>query len=381
MKRYAALLCCGVLLFWWLLPGSPAAVSAAEEPEIPAAAYALLEAETDTVLLESHGSDRLPCGAMAKLMTALLAAEQLEQGAWTMDTVLTATDAVTGTKGAVIWLTAGEEMTVGDLLKGLIVGNANDAAVVLAAAAAGDTKQFVMDMNARAFDLGMRDTWFTSPQGNTDTSYTTAADLGRLCCALAKKTALQPYFRTWRDFLRGEATELVNENTFSRTDETSIGFKACHSEAEGWSIAAGARRNGMQCVAVVLGCGDTDSRFTLAKQLLRKGFAGWKVVQPQLSGEFLYPVQVRGGVERAVLAESGPLKGLVVPRSCTELETVMVLPRFVQAPVRKGQKLGHAAFYQGNTLLYETDVAAADAVPVRDFWDALYQITVKMLKM
>ena len=202
MKRYAALLCCGVLLFWWLLPGSPAAVSAAEEPEIPAAAYALLEAETGTVLLESHGSDRLPCGAMAKLMTALLAAEQLEQGAWTTDTVLTATDAVTGTKGAVIWLTAGEEMTVGDLLKGLIVGNANDAAVVLAAAAAGDTKQFVMDMNARAFDLGMRDTWFTSPQGNTDTSYTTAADLGRLCCALAKKTALQPYFRTWRDFLR-----------------------------------------------------------------------------------------------------------------------------------------------------------------------------------
>ena len=381
MKRYAALLCCGVLLFWWLLSGSPAAVSAAEEPEIPAAAYALLEAETGTVLRESHGSDRLPCGAMAKLMTALLAAEQLEQGAWTTDTVLTATDAVTGTKGAVIWLTAGEEMTVGDLLKGLIVGNANDAAVVLAAAAAGDTKQFVMDMNARAFDLGMRDTWFTSPQGDTDTSYTTAADLGRLCCALAKKTALQPYFRTWRDFLRGEATELVNENTFSRTDETSIGFKACHSEAEGWSIAAGARRNGMQCVAVVLGCGDTDSRFTLAKQLLRKGFAGWKVVQPQLSGEFLYPVQVRGGVERAVLAESGPLKGLVVPRSCTELETVMVLPRFVQAPVRKGQKLGHAAFYQGNTLLYETDVAAADAVPVRDFWDALYQITVKMLKM
>ena len=104
-------------------------------------------------------------------------------------------------------------------------------------------------------------------------------------------------------------------------------------------------------------------------------------MQPQLSGEFLYPVQVRGGVERAVLAESGPLKELVVPRSCTELETVMVLPRFVQAPVRKGQKLGHAAFYQGDTLLYETEVAAADAVPVRDFWDALYQITVKMLKM
>lgn len=379
MKRWLAAICAAVLLgTLWRVP----AVCAAEEPEIPAAAYALMEAETGTLLLESHSGDRLPCGAMAKLMTAYLAAEQLEQENWTADTVLTATDAVTGTKGAVIWLTAGEEMTVGDLLKGLIVGNANDAAIVLAAAVSGDTETFVMDMNACAFDLGMRDTWFTSPCGSSDDgAYTTAADLARLCCALAKQECLREYFRTWRDFLRGDATELVNENTFARTDETSIGFKACHSEKEGFSIAAGAERSQMQCVAVVLGCGDTDSRFALAKQLLRKGFSGWKVVQPGFSGEFLYPVQVRGGVERAVLAEPGKLKGLAIPRSCGELETVMVLPRYVQAPVRKGQNLGQAAFYQGDTLLYETDVAAAAAVDVRNYWDTLREITVKMLKL
>ena len=379
MKRWLAAIGAAVLLgMLWRVP----AVCAAEEPEIPAAAYALMEAETGTLLLESHSGDRLPCGAMAKLMTAYLAAEQLEQENWTADTVLTATDAVTGTKGAVIWLTAGEEMTVGDLLKGLIVGNANDAAIVLAAAVSGDTETFVMDMNACAFDLGMRDTWFTSPWGSPDDgAYTTAADLARLCCALAKQECLREYFRIWRDFLRGDATELVNENTFARTDETSIGFKACHSEKEGFSIAAGAERSQMQCVAVVLGCGDTDSRFTLAKQLLRKGFSGWKVVQPGFSGEFLYPVQVRGGVERAVLAEPGKLKGLAIPRSCGELETVMVLPRYVQAPVRKGQKLGQAAFYQGDTLLYETDVAAAAAVDVRNYWDTLREITVKMLKL
>lgn len=379
MKRWLAAICAAVLFgMLWRVP----AVCAAEEPEIPAAAYALMETETGTLLLESHSGDRLACGAMAKLMTAYLAAEQVEQGNWTADTVLTATDAVTGTKGAVIWLTAGEEMTVGDLLKGLIVGNANDAAVVLAVAAGGDAETFVMDMNARAFDLGMRDTRFASPQGSPDDgAYTTAADLARLCCALAKQDCLREYFRTWRDFLRGDATELVNENTFARTDETSIGFKACHSESEGWSIAAGAERNGMQCVAVALGCGDTDSRFALAKQLLRKGFAGWKVVQPGFSGEFLYPVQIRGGVERAVLAEPGRLKALVIPRSCGELETVMVLPGYLRAPVRKGQKLGSAAFYQGDTLLYETDVVAADAVRERNFCDALEQITVKMLKL
>ena len=85
--------------------------------------------------------------------------------------------------------------------------------------------------------------------------------------------------------------------------------------------------------------------------------------------------------ERAVLAEPGRLKALVIPRSCGELETVMVLPGYLRAPVRKGQKLGSAAFYQGDTLLYETDVVAADAVRKRNFWDALEQITVKMLKL
>lgn len=287
MKRWLAAICAAVLFgMLWRVP----AVCAAEEPEIPAAAYALMETETGTLLLESHSGDRLVCGAMAKLMTAYLAAEQVEQGNWTADTVLTATDAVTGTKGAVIWLTAGEEMTVGDLLKGLIVGNANDAAVVLAVAASGDAETFVMDMNARAFDLGMRDTRFTSPQGSPDDrAYTTAADLARLCCALAKQECLREYFRTWRDFLRGDATELVNENTFARTDETSIGFKACHSESEGWSIAAGQSGTGCSAWRWRWGAATRTAALPWRNSCCGKGSPGGRWYSPDFPGNFSIP--------------------------------------------------------------------------------------------
>lgn len=375
MAAILAVLCSFVLL-------GRNGVLAAEEPEIAAAAYVLMEAETGTVLLESGADTQLSCGMMAKLMTALLTAEQLESGRWTLETELTANDAVSGIQGAVIWLVPGETMTVGDLLKGLIIGNANDAAVALAVGISGDTDSFVMDMNARAFDLGMHNTRFNSPQGNHEEGqYTTARDLALLCAALSRYDVLTPYFQTWRDFLRGEATELVNENVLTRTDDTSIGFKACHTETDGWSIAAGAERQHMKCIAVVLGCQTDDDRFALAKLLLRRGFAGWKVVQPGFSAEFLYPVKVRGGVDRAVLVEPGELQGLVVPRSCSELETVLVLPRYVEAPVRRGQKLGDAAFYQGDTLLFETTVVAAESVRARNFWDALQKITVKMLKL
>lgn len=379
MRRiFAAILAilCGVLLL------HRTAVSAAEESEIPSAAYVLMEVETGTVLLESNADTKLSCGTMAKLMTVLLAAEQLESGRWTLETELTANDAVSGVKGAVIWLVPGETMTVEDLLKGLIIGNANDAAIALAVGISGDIESFVMDMNARAFDLEMRDTRFTCPQGSDDEGqYTTARDLALLCRALSEYDLLTPYFQTWRDFLRGEATELVNENWLARTDDTSIGFKACHTETDGWSIAAGAKRQNMKCISIVMGCQTDDDRFVLAKSLLKRGFAGWQVVQPGFSSEFLYPLKVRGGVEQAVLLEPGELKGLVVPKSCSELETVFVLPQYIEAPVKKGQHLGSAAFYNGDTLLYETAVVASDAVRERNIWDALEKIFVKMLKI
>ena len=91
-------------------------------------------------------------------MTALLTAEQLTSGSWTLETELTAGEEVSGISGAVIWLVPGEKMTVSDLLKGLIIGNAGDAAAMLAVGISGDVASFVMEMNARAFDLGMRST-------------------------------------------------------------------------------------------------------------------------------------------------------------------------------------------------------------------------------
>lgn len=377
MKRCLAwILAAACLLGRWC---SPNLTAYAAEEEVTAAAYVLMELETGTVLLSSHADATLSCGTMAKLMTALLTADQLRSGRWTLETELTADDAVSGVTGAVIWLVPGETMTVGDLLKGLIVGNANDAVIVLVTGVSGDIASFVMDMNARAFEFGMRSTRFCSPQGDQGAEqYITAYDLGLLCRELFRCIELTPYFQTWRDFLRGEDTELVNENTLTRTDDTNIGWKACHTKADGWSIVAGATRGGMSCAAIVLGCQTDADRYDLAKSLLRRGFTVWKVIQPGFSVEFLYPMTVRGGVDAAVLLEHGELHGLVVTKAYAELETVLVLPNYIEAPVRAHQVIGTAAFYQGDTLLYETTIVASQAIAKRNFWDVLKKISVKM---
>ena len=119
-----------------LLVRLPVQAANLAEP-IQAQAYVLMEQESGTVLAEEQADVPLPMGMMAKLMTVLLAAEQLESGAWTLETVLTASDVVNTCEGATVWLTAGETMTVSDLLKAVIIGNANDAAAVLAEGVSG----------------------------------------------------------------------------------------------------------------------------------------------------------------------------------------------------------------------------------------------------
>ena len=347
-----------------------------------AAAYILMECSTGRVLKENNSREKLPLGTMAKLMTALLAGEMLESGQWQKDTPLTASDCVSGKKGAVIWLLPGDVMTVGDLLKGLIIGNANDAAAVLAEKISGSCEDFVMDMNARAFDIGMLDTRFANPEGYDDeNAYSTAYDLGLLCCALSKLPCLSEYFTTWRDFLRDGATELVNENIFARTYEGMTGFKASHSDMTGWCIAAGAEKNGMECAAVVLGADDEDSRFAAARQLLKEGFSGYLLTLPGFSSEFMKPVTVRGGVCGSVDIEARDLSGLVVPKSDTSLKTVLVLPHYVSAPVEKGRKIGSIAFYNGDTLLLETDLISKEDVKAVSLKTSVEKILVKLCKL
>jgi D-alanyl-D-alanine carboxypeptidase (penicillin-binding protein 5/6) len=336
------------------------------------AAYLLMEAGTGSVLAESNADTRLPIGSLAKLMTAYLTALAIENGDLMEETLLTAGSSVTGTQGAVIWLEQGDTISVSELLLGLLVGNANDAAIVLAEAVSGDIASFVNDMNAAAFDLGMRDTRFTSPQGSDDPeAYSTARDLGILASAVLEKESLQVPLTTWRIFIREESVELVNENTLTRTLEGCRGLKAAHSETAGQCLIAAAEQDGMVCVAVVLGCEDEDERFTEAKKLLNTGFQSFTVTVPGFSEEFLMPLRVKGGTESAVLLELSGLPALAVPVGAEDLQTVLVLPSYREAPLKKGEKVGAVCFYNGKTLLCETDLLAAQDVPEITFGYAI----------
>ena len=336
----------------------------AEDTANTAKAYVLMEPTTQTVLDSENADLRLNVGYLSKLMTILLIAEDIETEKYTMSTELTASSTVTGTKGAVVWLEAGDKMTVEELLKSVIIGNANDAVTVLAEKSEQTIENFVKRMNTEAFDLGLRNTAFYSPYGYYDErEYTTAHDMVVICAELAKYEFLRPYFKTWRDFVKSGQTELVSENRLANSYERHIGFKAAHSDETGYNIAEGGMDESGDCyIAVVLGADNEDDMYKQAKSLLKSGFNDYKVTATMFPDEMLMPMKIRGGCDTAVEIALRQQSRLVVPKSVGELSTKVVLPEYLTAPVKKGQVIGTAAFYSDKNLVCEIDIIVKNDV-------------------
>jgi len=346
---------------------SPATIPAKASESQPF--YAIMEAETRTVVDEFHGNETVNCGYLSKLMTLLLIAEDIETGKFCLTDTLTASPTVTGTKGAVVWLQSGDKMTVDELLKSVIVGNANDAVTVLAEESRRSIENFTAEMNRTAFDLGLRNTVFMSPYGYYDENeHTTANDIAMVCAELLRYNFIMPYFSMWREFVKNGETELVNENRLSRTWDRHVGFKAANSERSGYCIAeAGKSDNGGIYIAVVLGADSEDTSFGLAKKLINRGFSDFKVTVPGFMDELLRPLRVKNGRDSAVELECVGISSVVIPKGASEMRNVIVIPEYVSAPVRKGQSVGTVAFYNGDTLVYEANIVTKSGTEESDF--------------
>ncbi|MDD6346341.1 MAG: serine hydrolase [Oscillospiraceae bacterium] len=344
--------------------------------------YVLMETSTRTVISENNPDRQVNAGYMSKLMSLLVIAESIETGKFRLDDELTASGTVTGTKGSVIWLQQGDKLTADELLKSVIIGNANDALTVLAEKSCRSIDEFVSQMNSRAFDLGLRNSAFTNPYGYySEKDYTTAHDIAVISAELSEYDFLTPYFQTWRDFVKNGQTELVSENTLSRTFEGHIGFKACHSEKSGYCISEGAVREDCSYIAVILGASDEDTSFSKAKNLINKGFREFKVTVPAFLDELLIPMKVKSGQENAVEIMLKSQNSVVVPKASSEITNRIVIPDYITAPIKKGQKIGTMAFYNGDTLVFETDIITKNEVKKSSLLFTVKKSLLNLLKL
>lgn len=377
-KNFFARILCAFLAIIMLT----AACSVSAEEKQHMVCKVLIEAKSGVVISGRNEDTQVPVGTMSKLMTVLLAAERVAGGTLSLDGKLKTSEYANSMQGAQVWLMSGEEITVRELFKSVIIGNANDAAVVLSESIVKPEEKFADVMNSRAKELGMENTVFTNCNGYYDDGQqlSTAHDLALLCAELAKHDFLREYFTCWRDFVRNGQTELVNSNEAVKSYKGIIGFKTGYTEASGHCTAMGAERNGVTYISVVLGCDDRDTSLSAAKELLTMGFSGYTVFTPERPKDIPAEIAVRGGLVKAVPVECKSIRSVVLPNGTSgSVSSKVIIADYVYAPVYAGQKVGEVQFFRNDKMMFAVDICTTENAEKMDIQKALCIILKKLL--
>lgn len=353
----------------------------AEAVEIPAPSAILMDAATGTVLFEKNANERLAPASVTKVMTLLLVMEALDSGRIGWDDTVTASETAAGKGGSQVYLEVGEQMSMDEMLKSVVVSSANDCATALAEHVAGSESAFVAMMNERAAQLGLTDTHFVNCTGlddepNAVEHRTTAHDLAVMSRELLKHSEIKKYTTIWMDTVRNGQFGLSNTNKLVRFYEGTTGLKTGYTSAAGHCLAASAERDGIELIAVVMHCASSTDRFQSAKALLDYGFANYALVSAQ-PPEPLSDVAVLLGAQSVltpVLQDTAPI--LIEKGEQARITKTVTLAEEVTAPVAAGQQLGTLTIAADTRTLAEIPIIAPETIEKLTLWE----MTVRLLR-
>jgi D-alanyl-D-alanine carboxypeptidase (penicillin-binding protein 5/6) len=351
-----------VALLAFLAPsGVPSADAQTPEPQIAAASWYLV-GEDGSVLAGGEASRPRAMASITKVMTAVVALEHAQ-----LTDVVRIHPSAAGIGESTVFLRAGEELTVADLIRATLVPSANDAAQALALHVGdGSADRFVGLMNAKAEVLGLSDTNFENAHGLDQSGHVSSA---RDATALVRYALGVPFIR---DALSRSTVSLPGGRTFPTTDDLLVtwaplvGGKTGHTRDAGWSQAAAAARGGVTVYGTVLGSDTRGTRNDALRELLEYGLDQYR------------RVQVIDASRAYVTAETGygrPDVDLVAVRSIVRtlrngksLVERVVTPTTLALPVAKGQIVGRVEVYDGNRLVASSNLVTAAAVEDAGFF-------------
>ncbi len=331
-------------------------VSSADQPSTSAQAAALYEPSRGIFLYEKNADKRLPMASTTKIMTALVALESCDLGM-----PVRISDKSVGIEGSSLYLKEGEILTMSDLLYGLLLRSANDAASAIAIAVAGSEEAFVERMNQKAEQIGLTDTHFDNPHGlDGDTHYTTAAELSLIAAHAMRLPAFCTMVKTVKYRIgSGESARLVvNHNKLLRLYEGSVGVKTGFTKKSGRCLVSAAERDGVTLIAVTIHApNDWDDH----ANMLDFGFDTVECRREAEVGSYTFSIPVIDGKSETVRVENTEPFSLITKKTDAPIRCDIRLTRYTAAPVKKGDILG--------TLLFSQDGELVGSLPLRAMED------------
>lgn len=350
----------------------------AEEGDLAITSFSAYLADEDGREIYSVNADeRHQIASMVKIMTADLVFESIESGELSVDEKVTVSAEAAGMGGSQMFLDAGAEYTVSDLLKGVIVASANDASYALAERISGSATAFVADMNEKAASLGLRNTLFANCTGLPSDSeqYSSARDVNIMTRELMKHDLYFDYAGIWtEDYVHpsGRITTLTNTNKLIRQYSGCKGGKTGFTEDAGFCLSACAERGGIEVIATVIGAADGKTRFAECSRLFNHAFANLtRQVVLEKGEEADATAEVKGGKIKSVVPVASKQAAITVMRG--EKASVEYQISEVKAPLKAGDVVGKIILSNGGKR-EEFDLVSPVDIQKATLWDRIKDI-------
>jgi len=345
-------------------------------PQIAGSSYVLMDPKSGRIIMEENSHERLPSASLTKMMTAYIVERELDEGRIAMSDMVPISVNAWKTEGSRTFVREGTQVSVEDLLRGVIIQSGNDASVALAEFVAGSEGAFVDIMNQQAQLLGMKDTNFVNATGlPSPEHFSTAYDLAMLARAIINDYPENYPLYAEKHFTYNNIRQ-PNRNSLLWRDDSVDGLKTGHTEEAGYCLVASAKRNDTRFIAVVMGTNSSEARAQEIQKMLNYGFRYYESERLFRSGQELIEARVWGGQADQLSVGMTEDVYVTIPRgSRNDLESTVDLDSVIKAPIKVGDELGRVKVSYNGEVLVDQPVLALTEVPEGGFfkriWDAI----------
>ena len=339
----------------------------------------LMDASSGKILYEKNIDEKLPMASMTKIMSMLIIMENIENGSLDYEDKVLISDAASGMGGSQVFLQAGEEYLVNDLLKCIAISSANDAVVAMAEKISGSVDAFVGLMNDKAKELGLKNTHFANPHGlDNEDHYSTAYDMAVMAKELLKYEDILKYTSIYEDYLTkpdGSQIWLVNTNRLVRFYDGVDGLKTGYTTEAGYCLTATAKKNNFRLISVVMKSSSAEARSSDTSTLLTYGFNSFKnnIIYSKDKVLGTLPVQKGKKKEVDVYLSEDATEILSITKKASDYSFNIKVDKLI-APIKGGTIVGSAEIIddEGN-ILDEVDIIVKEDIERASFLDYLKQ--------
>ena len=334
----------------------------------------IMEPTTGKVIFEKNSNERLEPASMTKIMTLLLTFEAIDNGKISLDDMVTISKRAADMGGSQMFLEAGSNIRLEEIIKGVSIASANDGAIALAEYIGGSVENFVDMMNKKAEDLGLSNTHFINPHGlHADNHYSSAYDMAIMAANLINHEKILNYTSIYEDYFNkpdGSRTWLVNTNKLVRFFKGVDGLKTGYTKEAGYCLTATAKKNNVRYITVVMGEPSSDIRSSETTNMLNYAFNSFKLNTILDKNQELGNIYIDKSKQKtAKIVVKTPVTELISKEKDAPSYTYNLKVGKITAPIKAGTKVGTVEILDNEGLIVrEEDVTISYDIEKSNLW-------------